>query len=84
MDNLDARRDESLTSVQDAFAIEFTIADNILGYAVRLRDAYLIGGIEELIKAMRGVQEAVSLKVALNGLAVEDARKSEGEKKGSD
>jgi CO/xanthine dehydrogenase FAD-binding subunit len=80
--DLDARRDESLVSVQDTFAIEFTIAENILNYAIRLGDAYLIGGVKELINAMRGVQEAVSLKVALNGLAVEDARKSEGEKKG--
>lgn len=87
MNSLDERCEESLTSVQDAFATEFTIADNLLNYMVGKGDAYLIGGMKELIRAMRGVQEAVSLKIALNGtaheIALEDAKKKqEGEKKG--
>ena len=79
-DNADRHRKESLVSVQDAFAVESTIASNLLNYIVGKGDAYLIGGFKELMNAMSAVKEAVSVKVALNGLAVEDAKqKHEGQ-----
>ena len=77
MNNLDERRDESLIGVQDAFSTVETIAANVLNRAQKTRDAYLIGGIEELIGAIGSLKNAVSIKIACNGLKIGDAKQKE-------
>ena len=81
MDSLDERREEVLRSLQDILPEQIAIIDNLRDYASRKGDAYLVGGIVELKRVTQAIQELMSLKVALNGLAVEDAKqKHEGDK----
>lgn len=74
MDSLDERREDVLKSLQDVFPQQSAIIDNLRDYASRKGDAYLVGGIDELKRVTQTIQELMSLKVALNGLAVEDAK----------
>ena len=79
MNDLTERREEVLRSLQDILPEQIAIIDNLRDYASRKGDAYLVGGIDELKRVTQAIQELMSLKVALNGLAVEDAKqKHEG------
>jgi len=84
-DDADKYSQESLIRVQDAFSVVETIAGNVFNRAKEIRDAYLIGGVEELIGAIGSLKNAVSIRIARNGIEIEDAKKKQGEeKKGSD
>jgi len=81
VNDLTERREEVLRSLQDILPEQIAIIDNLRDYASRKGDAYLVGGIDELKRVTQAIQELMSLKVALNGLAVEDAKqKHEGDK----
>ena len=66
---------DDLTEVQDAFCVVEAIAGNVLNRARKIKDAYLVGGVEELIGAIGSLKNTVSIKIARNGMEIEDAKK---------
>jgi hypothetical protein len=69
---------DDLEEVVSAFSVVTTIADNVRRRAMKTGDAYLVGGIDELISAIRSLQEKVTIKIARNGIAIQEEKEKAG------
>lgn len=80
MDDLDSRGHEALIALQDAFSVHLVRIGWLKGYAQERNDSFLRGYAEELEKSANTVLNAATLKVGLNGVALqEEKEKREGE-----
>ena len=72
--DLDERRHEALISLQDAISVHLTRIGWLKGYAQEKNDSFLGSYAEELEKSAKIVLRAATLKVGLNGVALQDEK----------